>query len=433
MAAAFPIMIFAARPDFSEIERRPLTSFPEFTLKRISSGDFTRELNLFFSDTVPMRDSLAGMSSLIKSRLGFSVDGVTLHDVQLTVDNEQSEADNEPTDGQIGEIALDNPEPAQLWDGVIDVSANAVDEAADEAVELSSAGVLVYRNRALMLIGWVSSAGERYADVVSEYSRRLDGVDVYSMVIPSAIEFYCPKNYLSHYNIDQRASINNINAHLSNVTPVNVYSSLAERVAAGDDIFFRTDHHWAPLGAFYAAEQFAQSAGVPFATLSDYQKVVIPGYVGTMYGYSGRNPDILNNPEDFVYFKPINDNYTSTYYITHEGYNPEAPVPAPLFIEQPLSESYSIFLGSDARITHISTNVDNSRKLAVFKDSFGNALIPFLTASFEEIYVIDIRYFPYNAIDYLAEKGITDVLFANNIAMANDGYFITTIENLMNN
>jgi hypothetical protein len=67
----------------------------------------------------------------------------------------------------------------------------------------------------------------------------------------------------------------------------------------------------------------------------------------------------------------------------------------------------------------------------VFKDSFGNALIPFLTGSFEEIYVIDIRFFPYNAIDYLTERGVTDVLFANNIAVANDGYFIGMIEGLI--
>ena len=418
LAAAFPILIFAVRPDFSEVERRPLAAFPEFTLTRVFSGDFTRELNLYFSDTVPLRDNLSGTSSVIKSRLGFSVDGVTLYNAEIPPPVEVFRP-------QVTEVVTTVSE----WNGVIDASAHSVDDD-DDAVDVSSAGVLVYRDRALMIIGWISAAGERYANIMNEYSRQLSGVDFYSMVIPTAIEFYCPGSYLNHYGIDQRGSINNINSFLDQVTPVNVYSALAEQTDNQETVYFRTDHHWAPLGAYYAAEQFSRTAGVPFNPLSDYEKVIIPNYVGTMYGYSGRNPKLLNNPEDFVYYKPKN-HYSTTYYITYEGYDPEMPVPSSLFVEQPLSESYSTFLGSDSRITHISTDITNSRTLAVFKDSFGNALIPFLTGSFEEIYVIDIRFFPYNAIDYLTEKGVTDVLFANNIAMANDPYFIGLIENLI--
>jgi hypothetical protein len=88
-------------------------------------------------------------------------------------------------------------------------------------------------------------------------------------------------------------------------------------------------------------------------------------------------------------------------------------------------------MGGDAKITRINTQVGNGRRLAVFKDSFGNALIPFLTGSFEEIIVIDIRYFPYKAVDYLNENNITDVLFCNNIFAANTSSLIGYIERIM--
>ncbi|MCL1904377.1 MAG: DHHW family protein [Oscillospiraceae bacterium] len=437
LAAAFPILIFASRPEFSEVERRSLARFPELTLNGVFSGEFMRDLNLFFSDTVPMRDNLAGASSLIKSKLGFSVDGVTFHYVQNAEIPPPIEViQHRPQEDNAASQTLAQTESPK-WDGVIAAPDERFGENSeenegenDDEVDISSAGVLVHRDRALMIVGWVSSAGERYASVINEYKRRLNNIDFYSMVIPSSIEFYCPVNYLNHYGIDQRESINNINSFLDDVTPVNVYSALSRRVALGENVYLRTDHHWAALGAYYAAEQFALTAGVPFAPLSSYEKVKIENFIGTMYGYSGRNPAILNNPEDFIYYKPAND-YSTTYYIIYEGYDPELPVSSSLFLEQPVSESYCTFMGGDTRITHITTDVDTTRTLAVFKDSFGNALIPFLTGSFKEIYVIDIRFFPYNAFDYLKAKGVTDVLFANNIAVANDPYFIELIEKLL--
>ena len=80
-----------------------------------------------------------------------------------------------------------------------------------------------------------------------------------------------------------------------------------------------------------------------------------------------------------------------------------------------------VYLGGDDRVTKIETEVKNGRKLAVIKDSYGNALIPWLTSSFEEITVIDMRFFTKNAISYLKEIGATDVLFAMNTFSAVGG------------
>jgi hypothetical protein len=66
----------------------------------------------------------------------------------------------------------------------------------------------------------------------------------------------------------------------------------------------------------------------------------------------------------------------------------------------------------------VRTATDNGRRLIIIKDSFGNALPGYLFYSFEEIHVLDYRYFNRNLKDYVSEHGITDILLANNISFA---------------
>ena len=82
-----------------------------------------------------------------------------------------------------------------------------------------------------------------------------------------------------------------------------------------------------------------------------------------------------------------------------------------IFVDQPASGAYSTFMGGDQKIVKIETANKNGRKLCIFKDSYGNAEVPFFIDSFEEIYVCDIRYFDLYAPDFIKDNGITDVLF----------------------
>lgn len=63
----------------------------------------------------------------------------------------------------------------------------------------------------------------------------------------------------------------------------------------------------------------------------------------------------------------------------------------------------------------------NKRTLVIVKDSYGNALVPYLTQSFSDIYVIDMRYFDLNAVSFMQQVGATDVLFAMNTFSATGG------------
>ena len=70
---------------------------------------------------------------------------------------------------------------------------------------------------------------------------------------------------------------------------------------------------------------------------------------------------------------------------------------------------YSLFMVADTYIKHITTDADNDRVLVMIKDDYPSAMVPWLTSSFEEIYVIDIRYCNFNVADFCKEVGATDV------------------------
>ena len=73
-------------------------------------------------------------------------------------------------------------------------------------------------------------------------------------------------------------------------------------------------------------------------------------------------------------------------------------------------------MGGDIQITEIKTDVDNGRCVVLIKDSYGNALVPFLVGSFEKIYVVDFRYAEIGMKELFEKVGATDILFGMSIS-----------------
>lgn len=71
----------------------------------------------------------------------------------------------------------------------------------------------------------------------------------------------------------------------SEITSVDICPVLKQHTE--ENIYCRTDHHWQPLGAYYAAKTFAEAAGVSFDDINKYNKVTDEGYVGTLYAFYG--------------------------------------------------------------------------------------------------------------------------------------------------
>lgn len=250
--------------------------------------------------------------------------------------------------------------------------------------------------------------GANYASYLNEFKEKVGAsVNVFNMVIPTAGAFYLPEGY-EDYNASHRDSINSIANKLVNVINIDGYAALEAHT--DEYIYTRTDHHWQPLGAYYAAKAFCEIAQTPVKELSAYKPETIEGFVGTMYAFTDNNPRIMKDPDIFTYYVPSTE-YEATYCTIDGKADKDFEFFKSIFVEQPASGAYSTFMGGDRKIVKIETANKNGRKLCVFKDSYGNAEIPFLIDSFEEIYVCDIRYFDLYAPDYIKENGITDVLF----------------------
>ena len=261
------------------------------------------------------------------------------------------------------------------------------------------------------------TSGHRYANVANEYKRELgDKVNVYCMPIPTAAAFYIPDAAKS-MSRDVKTSINGLFEHLSDsVYAVDIYTPLAKHAA--EPIYSRTDHHWAPLGGYYAAQKLAQVAGVPFKDLSHYDKETVTPYVGTMKKFSG-DASLANYPEDFVYYTPRNIKYKTTYITyTLKGQkivSEKGPTEGKFFYHFKGVSAYCTFMGGDSKIVKVETGTHNGRRLVIIKDSFGNAVPGYLFYSFEEIHVIDSRYFNRNIKKYVEDNKITDLVLANNV------------------
>lgn len=282
--------------------------------------------------------------------------------------------------------------------------------------------------RAMEPYGGCADDGVAYAKAINDFKRQYSKARFYCMIIPNAVALYCPDS-VSHWTKDEQSAINGFYAHLTDgVKDIQLIDTL--KAHATENIYLRTDHHWAPLGAYYAARTFAQVAGVPFKALSEYEKRVVRDFVGTMYKFT-QEEAIREHPEDFIYYVPKNMSYVTeqvkyqhrTIRRKRKRYKvltakPKEQVEFFREYDDGSAAAYSTFMGGDLNTTSVKTSTKNGRRLLILKDSYGNALPPFLFGSFEEIHVVDCRYFLGNIIQYAKAHHISDVLFANNLIHA---------------
>ena len=447
-------LLVLERPTESLAEKRKLAEKPAFSLSAVLDGSYMRQMTKYYTDTVPYRDLLVDLGASVPEYLGVRVDGVKIHgDIPVVppVDDKPpviteppvttdapvtTEPVTEPpvttepvtTDTPVtGEPVITDPVTDPVTEPVteppvteppvteppvteppvteppVTTAPPVTEELPDVNDILRENGIIVLNKRAIMLYYGSYDATARYAASVNEYKKALgDKVNVWSMITPTAVAFYLPDKY-SAYTNDQKGHIEYAATLLQGATEINAYAALLPHVK--ENIYTRTDHHWSTLGAYYATEAFAKKAGVPFAPLSTYKKIEREGYVGTMYAFTG-DQVLKNNPETFVYYKPQND-----YSVEYFDRNMQNGFASSLFFDWvDTTNSYLVFIGSDDRVTHITTDCKNGRRLFVIKDSYGNALVPFLTGSFEEIWVVDFRYFELNAVQFMKDHEITDFM-----------------------
>lgn len=396
--ALLVVFLFFPRSTFSELEKRDLTVFPHPKGLMEDPGKYTGDLSAWFSDTEPYRDVFLNLSMSIRDAFRFRYG-----------DPEETVTIKKTADADAGgdEALFQTPE----------AQGNPLEEA---DAKVAKAGILVVGEGPNVRAFSAFRAGEKatkpYIDLTNDFRQAFPNVNLYAMVVPGAAAFYLPKK-AENESKPVKPAFDYLKANLDpSVKYVDVYSQLAGHTQ--ENIYLRTDHHWAPRGAYYAAGALAAAAGVPFKDLSSYDEHVVHGYVGSMYGYS-KDIAIKNAPEDFYYYTPKGTHEKTTYvaYKTDkatETITESKPYEGSFFhhYSDGSGGAYCTFMGGDHYLVKVETGVPNSRRILIIKDSHGNPIPAYLFYSFEEIHVIDYRYFTKNLKKYVADNKITDIALA---------------------
>ena len=446
-------LLILRRSTFSETEKRELTEKPQLTAESWFSGKFASQYTKWYSDTVPMRERFVDMVSVINKYKGISAPtfygnvqavnspegpAVTTHTTTAPVTSmqatEAAETDDIPdvTDDPAA-IPVEDTETAPPETET--ETTETEEEPLENIAEFNHNGIVVDSvkmygdNAGIMLFGGNDYAGTRYAEVINRYADVLPSdVNIYNIVVPTSGEFYLPHKF-SNFNSSQKECIDHIYSYYADtrVRPVDAYSEIAAHT--DEYIYLRTDHHWSQRGAYYAYRALCKEMGKTPKDIDDpddYEKKTKDGFVGSLYTFTNDNT-LKNSPEVFTYYMPQSEFHTYYYDYSTLSLKGEGV----LFHEYAEGVNmYSMFLGTDNIHVKITTSLDTGRKAIVFKESYGNAFVPYLVDLFDEIYVVDIRYFGRNAVQYIQEQGITDVIFIDNIFAANTDSLIDGIEAL---
>ena len=428
----FSLLFMERESGFINSENRNLTEFPKFSLKSYFSGKYTKAIDDYFTDTIPGREDLKKFSAEYDRLKGIDLGGAKVSGKHKTVEKET--LDEEKMAAVTTVTANTDPKATtttEKADSKPDIITTTKKEEVVKLPEILDDGamegdVIVFGKgdevRAVAGYYGQFETGALYAKTINKYKEALPNVNVYNMSIPTSAAFYMPNNFKDSV-ADQKDNIDNIAAELKGIINVDAYSAIGAHT--DEYIYSRTDHHWQPLGAYYAGKAFADKAGVDYPALKTYEKCQIEGFLGTMYAYSNYDSELEAHPDTFIYYKPDNQ-YKTIYYNTDFTNGQEGLL---FFDFAEGVNCYSAIMGKDEEITEIDTDVKNGRTLVIFKDSYGNALVPFFTHSFEKIYVCDFRYFDENAIEFCEAVGCTDLLFSISLTSCSTEMHITAINN----
>jgi hypothetical protein len=233
-------LISPNKPTISQLENRTLAAKPAFSREKLASGDLFREYDNYFADTFVFRDTLAKASRQINALRGWGGEKATI------VTHNGANTGQAQGAGSAGQVSV-------------------------------SGRVLVYEDRAMEMHTFNAASSEYYARFINDLQAMLgDQVHVFSLLAPTQVEFM-PQPELKGLSSSQRDTISYVNQHLNpQVTAVDAYSQLRQH--ANEYVYFRSDHHWTALGAYYAYTAFMNVQGETPVPLDRYQTGEISPY-----------------------------------------------------------------------------------------------------------------------------------------------------------
>lgn len=320
---------------YSEREKRTLAQKPKLAVADFISGEFSGELEKYLTDQVPLRDGWVTMKTYMELAAG----------------------------------------------------------------KRESGGVYICKDKYLMdkFTSYSYSKKQLAANVeaLAELQSKLaaEGVSMNTILVPMAAQVLTDK-------LPAHAPVTDYTAILQVLTDAGVDTTdMLSALAAhsSGNIYYRTDHHWTSLGAYYACCAWR---GIEPTAGEWTQEVLCDDFYGTTWN----KVPLPSVPAEEItaWYKHINRSvsYNNGQYETDSIYERK-------YLSG--SDQYAVFLNSNQAQTVIEGSGKNG-KLLLIKDSYGNTFSQFPVEDYAEVHVLDLRFFKGDVAEYAKENGITDTL-----------------------
>jgi hypothetical protein len=315
-------------------------------------------------------------------------------------------------------------------------TANLVPIDGDDGIDVSGIktksydSAFVAGDTAYEYYGFSKDVSTRYANCVKKANQVLGGsAQVYDIVIPTAMDVTLPDALRKEVKntSDQKEATHFIYDAIGNDAKcIWILDTLRQHKK--EYLYFRTDHHWTALGGYYAYKEFCKTKGITANALSSYEKVTFDGFLGSFYTHT-KDENIAKNPDTVEAFVPHSTNDMK---FTDKGGKETSWKIIKDVSSWNQGTKYNTFIGGDNPWSVIKNpKVTDGSSVLILKESFGNAMIPFLVDHYENIYIVDYRYYTGSISELYSKYKFNDVIFMSAISAGMGSGNLTKLESFL--
>lgn len=469
-------ILLPLRPRYSDAEKRELKQFPAFSLQGLFAGSYFRDITSWYQDSYPGKEEWMLLASKTKAFYGLqgeqiygaaeqvkeeipTGEGAMAETFALKKDGEGVQEDGtekKESDGesqrkadardkkegkeqteegkgteekqeeaeakQSGEVKQSSDakqgstkEQEENSNFETDAEGNLQIKKADKAENVAGEQIgSLYLNgdSAYELYYFSEKAVRAHASLLNTVQAMFPKVKLSAMIVPNSFGVILdPKvqEKLASSGMDQAIAYS-YSLMDKRVNTVNVFDALSAHKK--EYIYFRTDHHWTQLGAYYGYQEYCKSMGYSTKPLSDYQKLDFPEFYGTFYFFMNRPESLKGHPDQVTAYQ---GSMNSMQYTDSKGNLQEGKLINDASQMLPGNKYNCFMLGDHGYVEIHNEGAPRKKSILVLKDSYGNAFVPLLAQDYRDVYVVDYRHYQGNASSLIQEKGIEEILFLNNI------------------
>lgn len=424
---------FRSQALISEKENRSLQAFPVLNRQTYLSGTFFKDLEAYIYDHVPLRERVLEYTALYDKIKGIEPEIMALEKGNsmnlvnpdgnakaLKPDKEEKlEPEKKKEPGQEGETPSLPVKPGQKMET----------DFSQYKTQTQNISIMAVKDTLLQLFHFHEENVGAYAKALNTFAAKMpENVRMYSLLAPTQVGL-TGEEY-KDFSDPQDKAIEYIYSLLNpRYETIEAFAPLfAHRQ---EYLYFRSDHHWTQLGAYYAAQAFVRQAGLAMPDIADCEKHSLENFLGYLYSNNqvskvGQHPDRI----DYYIYQGKNPKIECFFYDETETLNSYMQT---VFSLSAVANgtNYGIFLSGDyPRLVYKNPESAGGRVLMVVKDSYANAFVPWLIHSFQEIIVIDPRTCKDNIYDLVVKEQVTDFVVLDYIMAADLESFIGMMQQL---